>query len=122
MTEATWHSSERSQEFCPFGLELRKKLAGLVTQVELMMDKDAMRDAKEKILKDQQLLSKWLDLDDMVSQMKMFDKLVEKVANGRFHEEVRIYREAHAPRVGARASPVYHFNRKGRESKSRKLN
>ena len=28
----------------------------------------------------------------------MFDKLVEKVANARFHEEIRIYREAHTAR------------------------
>ena len=64
------------EEFCPFGLELMEKLAGLVTQDDLMMHKDIMREAKEEILKDRELLSKWLEacdkrgskhLDDVVS-------------------------------------------------------
>ena len=95
------------EEFCPFGLELMQKVAGLVTQDKLRMIEDVMRDAKDTILKDRNLLAKWLEacnergskhLDDMASRMKMFDKLVEKVANARFHEEIRIHREAHTAR------------------------
>eukprot|EP00536_Pseudo-nitzschia_multiseries_P010146 jgi/Psemu1/25142/gm1.25142_g len=83
---------------------LRSSNRGRLT-LELVNDPDATANAKDDILKNDELLEVFLDcskgnvyLGKLSEKKKIFAELVDKVINARFSEEIRAYREEHTAR------------------------
>eukprot|EP00536_Pseudo-nitzschia_multiseries_P006491 jgi/Psemu1/15448/gm1.15448_g len=94
-----------NEQYFHFGVMLMKKVSASVDQEKLGNDPDATANAKDDILKNDELLEVFLDcskgnvyLGKLSEKKKIFAELVDKVINARFSEEIRAYREEHTAR------------------------
>ena len=87
-----------SEEYFDFGVELMKKVSSSITVEKLQNDLDVTAPAKEAILEDNGLITKFIECSrenkclEEVEKKKLYNELVEKVVNARFCEEFRAYR------------------------------
>eukprot|EP00536_Pseudo-nitzschia_multiseries_P007333 jgi/Psemu1/17706/gm1.17706_g len=93
------------EQYFHFGVMLMKKVSASVDQEKLGNDPDVTANAKDDILKNDELLGIFLDcckgnvyLGKLSEKKKIFAEFVDKMINARFSEEIRAYREEHAAR------------------------
>eukprot|EP00536_Pseudo-nitzschia_multiseries_P014605 jgi/Psemu1/215285/e_gw1.735.4.1 len=96
-----------NEQYFHFGVMLMKKVSASVDQEKLGNDSDVTANAKDDILKNDELLEVFLDCVHVAKAMftwelsekkKIFAELIDKVINARFSEEIRPYREKHTVR------------------------
>jgi hypothetical protein len=87
-----------SEEYFELGIELMKKVSSSITVEKLQNDLDVTATAKQSILQDNELITKFIECSkdntclEEVEKKKIYNELVEKVVNARFWEEFRAYR------------------------------
>jgi len=87
-----------SEKYFDFGIELMEKVSSSITVEKLQNDLDVTAIAKQSILQDNELITKFLECSkdnkclEEVEKKKMYDELVQKIVNARFCEEFRAYR------------------------------